>query len=40
MERMLFNIQVDCESTQRSIADPGLGERAIGGWGNSVARRG
>lgn len=33
MERMLFNIQVDCESTQRSIADPALGERAIRGMG-------
>jgi len=37
MERMLFNIQVDCESTQRSIADPDLGERAIRGMGEICA---
>ena len=34
---MLFNIQVDCESTQRSIADPDLGERAIRGMGEICA---
>ncbi|MBT4501641.1 MAG: hypothetical protein HOC74_28185 [Gemmatimonadetes bacterium] len=40
MERMLFNIQVDCESTQRSIADPGLGERAIRGMGELCSAAG
>ena len=31
MEPVLFNIQVDCECTQRSIAAPALGERALQG---------
>ena len=37
MEDILVNIQVDCESTQRSIDDPGLGERAIRGLGEILA---
>jgi hypothetical protein len=32
-ESLLFSIRVDCESTQRSIRDPGLGERALRGLG-------
>ncbi|MEW6755789.1 MAG: polysaccharide deacetylase family protein [Candidatus Latescibacterota bacterium] len=30
-EQILFNLQVDCEATQRSIGDAALGERAIRG---------
>jgi len=40
MERIYFNIQVDCESTQRTIRDPGLGERAIRGLGEVFAETG
>lgn len=40
MESILFNLQVDCEATQRSIADPGLGERAIRGLGEVCAAEG
>jgi peptidoglycan/xylan/chitin deacetylase (PgdA/CDA1 family) len=40
MKRMYFNIQVDCEATQKSIADPGLGERAIRGLGEVLAQTG
>ena len=40
MDRILFNIQVDCESTQRSIGDPALGERAIRGLGDIFAETG
>jgi len=40
MESILVNIQVDCESTQRSIDDPALGERAIRGLGEILADTG
>jgi len=40
MERVLFNIQVDCESTQRSIGDPSLGERAVRGMGEICGAEG
>jgi len=40
MAQILFNIQVDCESTQRSIADPNLGARAIRGLGEVLATEG
>ena len=40
MKRMHFNIQVDCEATQKSIADPGLGERAIRGIGEVLSKEG
>jgi peptidoglycan/xylan/chitin deacetylase (PgdA/CDA1 family) len=35
-----FNIQIDCEATQRSIDDPRLGERAIRGLGEVLADTG
>lgn len=35
-----FNIQVDCEATQHSVNDPGLGERAIRGLGDVLAETG
>ena len=34
---LLFSLQVDCESTQRSIRDPALGERALRGLGEVLA---
>jgi len=37
MARIFFDIQMDCESTQRSIADPDLGARAIRGLGEILA---
>lgn len=40
MDRILFNIQIDCESTQRSINDPALGERAIRGLGEIFVETG
>ena len=40
MERICFNLQVDCESTQASIADPALGERAIRGVAEVCAAEG
>lgn len=36
----LFTLQVDCESTQRTIANPGLGERAVRGLGEVLAQTG
>lgn len=40
MTEILFNVQVDCESTQRSIDDPALGERAIRGLGEIFSQTG
>ena len=40
VEKILFNIQVDCESTQRSINDPALGERSIRGLGEIFSETG
>ena len=40
MEKMLFNIQIDCESTQRNINDAALGERSIRGLGEIFAETG
>ena len=34
---IFFNLQVDCESTQKSVNDPALGERAIRGLGEVLA---
>ena len=38
--KVFFTLQVDCESTQKSIADPGLGERSIKGLGEILASEG
>lgn len=38
--KFFFHLQVDCESTQRSVADPALGERALRGLGGVLARTG
>ena len=35
--RLFFNIQIDCESTQHSMQNPALGERAIRGLGDVLA---
>ena len=40
MDSIRFNLQVDCESTQHSIDDPALGERAIRGLGEILAATG
>ncbi len=40
MTEVFFNIQVDCEATQRSIGDPALGERSIHGLGEIFSRTG
>ena len=40
MDSIRFNLQVDCESTQQSIDDPALGERAIRGLGEILAATG
>jgi hypothetical protein len=40
MPILRFNIQVDCESTQRGIGDPSLGERSIRGLGEIFAENG
>ena len=40
MTEVFFNIQVDCEATQRSIGDPALGERSIRGLGEIFSRTG
>ena len=40
MECMLFAVQVDCESTQKGIADAALGERAIRGLGEIFSKTG
>ena len=39
-EPLYFSIQVDCESTQRSIRDPALGERALRGLSEVMAETG
>jgi len=38
--QLLFNLQIDCESTQHAIQDPALGERAIRGLGEVFAQTG
>jgi hypothetical protein len=38
--QIMFTIQIDCESTQRSINDPDLGERAIRGLGEILCETG
>ena len=40
MDQIRFNLQVDCESTQQSIDDPSLGERAIRGLAEVLAATG
>ena len=40
MTEILFNVQIDCESTQRSIGDPALGERSIRGLGEIFSQTG
>ena len=40
MTELFFNVQIDCESTQRSIDDPGLGERSIRGLGEVFSKTG
>ena len=40
MHGIFFAVQVDCESTQRTIHDPALGERAIRGLGEVFAQTG
>jgi peptidoglycan/xylan/chitin deacetylase (PgdA/CDA1 family) len=40
MMEFLFSLQVDCESTQRTINNPGLGERAIRGLAEILDREG
>jgi hypothetical protein len=38
--QIMFTLQIDCESTQRSINDPELGERAIRGLGEILRETG
>ena len=38
--KMFFNIQVDCESTQHSLKNPALGERALRGLQQILAQTG
>ena len=40
MTEIFFNVQIDCESTQRSIDDPALGERSIRGLGEIFSQTG
>ena len=40
MTEIFFNVQIDCESTQRSIDDPALGERSIRGLGDIFSQTG
>ncbi|MFH1737478.1 MAG: polysaccharide deacetylase family protein [bacterium] len=40
MASIYFNLQIDCEATQHSIRDPGLGERAIRGLAEILAETG
>lgn len=40
MTQLVMTVQTDCESTQSSIADPDLGERAIRGLGDILADHG
>jgi peptidoglycan/xylan/chitin deacetylase (PgdA/CDA1 family) len=37
---IFFNVQIDCESTQRGIDDPALGERSIRGLGEIFSQTG
>ncbi len=37
MTELLFNLQIDCESTQHALKDAALGERAIRGLGDILA---
>lgn len=37
MKELLFNLQIDCESTQFALQNPALGERAIRGLGEMLA---
>lgn len=37
---MLFNVQIDCEATQRSFQDAALGERSARGFGEVCAQNG
>jgi peptidoglycan/xylan/chitin deacetylase (PgdA/CDA1 family) len=36
-EPLLFSLQIDCESTQRSVRNPDLGKRALDGLGEILA---
>ena len=38
--QIMFTLQIDCESTQRSINDPELGKRAIRGLGEILSETG
>ena len=40
MKDLLFNLQIDCESTQFALKNPALGERAIRGLGEMLAETG
>lgn len=40
MKELLFNLQIDCESTQFALQNPSLGERAIRGLGEILAATG
>ena len=40
MTEFIFTLQVDCESTQRTIANPALGERAVRGLAEVLAQAG
>ena len=40
MTEIFFNVQIDCESTQRTINDPALGERSIRGLGDIFSETG
>ncbi|MBE2204008.1 MAG: polysaccharide deacetylase family protein [Chthoniobacterales bacterium] len=40
MTDLLFNLQIDCESTQTAVQDAALGERAIRGLGEMLAETG
>ncbi len=40
MKDLLFNLQIDCESTQFALQNPALGERAIRGLGEMLAETG
>lgn len=40
MNAVYFNIRVDCESTQQSLQNPALGERALRGLQDVMARTG
>ncbi|HRJ73057.1 MAG TPA: polysaccharide deacetylase family protein [Terrimicrobiaceae bacterium] len=40
MNKLYFNLQIDCESTQFALRNPALGERAIRGLGDVLAETG